>query len=102
MFCSLVNESQIMEVNGWKPRFEELPKRNTKPLPSSIEVPKLELKQLPRDLRYAFLEPGDTFPIVFTSELTVEQEGKLITLLKKHKTAIGWTMIDIKGISPLI
>ena len=29
-------------------------------------------------------------------------EGKLLTVLKKHKNAIGWSLNDIKGINPLI
>nr|XP_009770388.1 PREDICTED: uncharacterized protein LOC104221097 [Nicotiana sylvestris] len=31
-----------------------------------------------------------------------EQESKLIGVLRKHKTALGWTIADIKGISPTI
>uniref|UniRef100_A0A2N9GLJ5 RNA-directed DNA polymerase n=1 Tax=Fagus sylvatica TaxID=28930 RepID=A0A2N9GLJ5_FAGSY len=100
--CSLLDDFQVMEISGWRPRFEELPKSELKPLPSSIEIPKLELKQLPSELKYAFLESGDTFPVVISSKLTVEQEGSLVKLLKKHKTAIGWTIADIKGISPLV
>ena len=33
---SLINESQIMEVNGWKPRSEELLERETQSLLSSV------------------------------------------------------------------
>uniref|UniRef100_A0A2N9EJX0 Reverse transcriptase domain-containing protein n=1 Tax=Fagus sylvatica TaxID=28930 RepID=A0A2N9EJX0_FAGSY len=93
---------EVMELNFWKQRFEELPKSKNKALPSSVAIPKLELKQLPSELKYAFLKSGDTFPIVISSKLTVEQEGRLVKLLKKHKTAIGWTIADIKGISPLV
>ena len=32
--------------------------------------------------------------------LTEQQERSLITVLKAHKNAIGWTIDDIKGISP--
>jgi nitrogen fixation protein len=99
--CSLL-DSQVIELNCWKPRFEELPKSENKALPSSVAIPKLELKQLPSGLKHAFLELGDTFPIVISSVLNIDQEGKLVELLRKHKTAIGWTIADIKGISPLI
>ena len=61
-----------MEVNGWKPRFEELPERETQSLLSSVEVTKLELKQLSCGLKYAFFILGDTFPVAITSELTIE------------------------------
>ena len=30
------------------------------------------------------------------------QEGKLLNVLRKHKSAIGWNIADIKGISPLV
>uniref|UniRef100_A0A2N9GGE5 Reverse transcriptase/retrotransposon-derived protein RNase H-like domain-containing protein n=1 Tax=Fagus sylvatica TaxID=28930 RepID=A0A2N9GGE5_FAGSY len=95
-------ECEVMELNCWKPRFEELPKSENKALPSSVAIPKLELKQLPSRLKYAFLESGDTFPVVISSVLNMDQEGKLVELLRKHKTAIGWTIADVKGISPLI
>ena len=52
--CYLSDESQIMEVNDWKPCFEELLERETKFILSSVKVPKLELKQLLRGLKYAF------------------------------------------------
>ena len=29
-----------------------------------------------------------------------QEEGKLVRVLKEYKTAIGWTLADIKGISP--
>ena len=32
----------------------------------------------------------------------MEQEDKLIMLVKKYKATIGWTMVDIKGINSLI
>jgi hypothetical protein len=95
-------DSQVMELNCWKPRFEELPKSENKALSSSVAIPKLELKQLPIRLKYAFLELGDTFPVVISSILNMDQEGKLVELLRKHKTTIGWIIADIKGISPLI
>ena len=46
--------------------------------------------------------PGETFPVIISSELSVEQDEKLIKLLIKHKSALGWKISDIKGISPLI
>ncbi|XP_070004299.1 uncharacterized protein [Nicotiana sylvestris] len=62
---------------------------------------KIELKELPSHLKYVFLEP-ELFPVIISSSLTIEQESKLIGVLRKHKTALGWTIADIKGISPAI
>jgi hypothetical protein len=107
--CSLLDSSQVLEeeqvmaVNEpWRPRFEELPVTEKKPVPSSEEIPQLELKQLPNGFKYAYLGPGETFPVVISAALNEEQEGKLLCVLKDHKLALGWTLADIKGISPLI
>ncbi|CAN6694213.1 unnamed protein product [Malus baccata var. baccata] len=69
-------------------------------LPSVIQAPVLELKLLPDHLKYAFLGEEETLPIIVSSSLTALEEEKLIRVLKEHKTAIGWTLADIKGISP--
>ncbi|KAM1282388.1 hypothetical protein ACFX2H_022762 [Malus domestica] len=93
--------------------LESLPKHHGKPsnpipipvstntlLPSVIQAPVLELKPLPDHLKYAFLGEEETLPIIVSSSLTALEEEKLIRVLKEHKTAIGWTLADIKGISP--
>ena len=38
--------------------------------PSSIEPPQLELKPLPENLKYAFLGPSNTLPVIISSCLT--------------------------------
>ena len=43
-----------------------------------------------------------TFPVIISSKLNAHQEGKLLQTLKMDKNALGWTIGDIKGISPLI
>ncbi|KAJ8775284.1 hypothetical protein K2173_020288 [Erythroxylum novogranatense] len=68
----------------------------------SIEVPpELELKQLPHHVKYAYLGENSTLPVIVSIKLTNVQEEKLLRVLKGHKRAIGWTLVDIKGISPL-
>ncbi|KAM1985353.1 hypothetical protein ACFX16_013528 [Malus domestica] len=69
-------------------------------LPSVIQAPVLELKPLPDHLKYVFLGDEETLPVIVSSSLTALEEEKLIRVLKEHKTAIGWTLADIKGISP--
>ncbi|XP_070014521.1 uncharacterized protein [Nicotiana sylvestris] len=98
----------VMALKGqgfWKrePQFEslELKKRATPPTKPSIEEPpKLELKPLPAHLRYVFLGPDSTLPIIISSGLLDVQVEQLLQVLQEYKTAIGWTMADIKGISP--
>ena len=83
-------------------KYEELSPREIKLLPSSEQVLKLELKPFPVELKYAFLGTDETFPMVISSKLDSLQEGKLLNVLRKHKSAIGWNIADIKGISPLV
>ena len=63
-------------------RFEALPTDAPHVLPSSERHPDLELKQLPKFLKYAYLGGNQTFPVVISSSLTIEQEIALIDLLK--------------------
>ncbi|CAN6712639.1 unnamed protein product [Malus baccata var. baccata] len=71
-----------------------------KMLPSVIQAPSLKLKPLPSHLKYVFLDDQETLPVIVFSLLTAQEEGKLVRMLKEYKTAIGWTLADIKGISP--
>ncbi|XP_075099435.1 uncharacterized protein LOC107807863 [Nicotiana tabacum] len=88
-------------VQGFR-KFEELdrPVTLTFPRPSIEEALKLELKPLPAHLRYAYLGNFETLLVIISSSLTSTQEEKLLRVLREHKKAIGWTIADIKGISP--
>ncbi|XP_070049100.1 uncharacterized protein [Nicotiana tomentosiformis] len=78
-----------------------LEERKTPPAKPSIEdPPQLELKPLPYHLRYAFLGPKSTLPIIISSGLLDVQVEQLLQVLIECKTAIGWTIAYIKGISP--
>nr|GEV02358.1 hypothetical protein [Tanacetum cinerariifolium] len=63
-------------------------------------LPEVELKDLPPQLEYAFLEGDDKFPVIIAKDLSVEEKTTLITVLKSHKRAIAWKLSDIKGIDP--
>ena len=78
----------------------DLPLSNEKLLPSILQTPTLELKPLSNHLKYVFFGEEDTLPIIIAKELTPLQEKRLIGVLREHKTAIGWIIVDIKGISP--
>ncbi|KAM1854044.1 hypothetical protein ACFX14_009924 [Malus domestica] len=69
-------------------------------LPSVIQAPSLERKSLPDHLKYVFLGDDETLPVIVSSILTEIEEEKLVRVLREYKTAIGWTLVDIKGISP--
>ncbi|KAM2442323.1 hypothetical protein PS1_023440 [Malus domestica] len=71
-----------------------------KMLPSVVQPPTLELKPLPSHLKYVFLGEDERLPVIISCSLTAQEEGKLVRVLKEYKMAIGWTLADIKGISP--
>ncbi|XP_052486215.1 uncharacterized protein LOC128041001 [Gossypium raimondii] len=62
--------------------------------------PTLELKALPDHLKYVFLGEKDTLPVIVSNRLTKDEEESLVRVLKEYKEAIGWTIADIKGLSP--
>nr|GEW38534.1 reverse transcriptase domain-containing protein [Tanacetum cinerariifolium] len=72
----------------------------TKAKSSIEEPPKLELKELPSHLEYAFLEENDKLPVIIAKDLKDDEKEALIKVLKSHKRAIAWKIIDIKGIDP--
>nr|GEV26192.1 reverse transcriptase domain-containing protein [Tanacetum cinerariifolium] len=56
---------------------------------SIYETLKVELKDLPPHLEYAFLEGDDKFPVIIAKDLSMEEKIALITVLKSHKRAIA-------------
>ena len=66
------------------------------------EPQQLELKYLPAELKYAFLEENEQCPVVISSLLTTAQEYNLLHLLKRNKQALGWKISDLKGINQSI
>ena len=49
----------------------------------------LTLKELPNQLKYAFLEPEKAKPIIILAALTDYEEQKLLDMLRKYKKAIA-------------
>ena len=62
----------------------------------------LILKELPKHLKYVFLQPEKGKSIIISVGLTKLEEQKLLEILKKYKEAIAWSIEDLKGISPSI
>ena len=61
-----------------------------------------ELKQLPDTLKYAYLGEKKIYPIIISANLSEHEEERLLKVLKKHRAAIGYTLDDLKGISPTL
>lgn len=58
------------------------------------------LKLLPVYLKYAYLGSNHTLPIIIATQLTEQHEISLLQVLERDRQAIGWTIADIRGISP--
>ena len=88
----------------WKKREEIMPLFNGDEIQEAVkeEPPKLILKPLPTELKYAYLEENKQSPVVISSSLTTPQEDCLLEVLRRCKNAIGWQIYDLKGINPLV
>ena len=71
-------------------------------LPSLISPPKLDLKPLPENLKYVYLGDDETLPVIISGVLKLDEEEKLVRVLKEHREAFGWTLADLKGLSPTL
>ncbi|RVX16583.1 Retrovirus-related Pol polyprotein from transposon 17.6 [Vitis vinifera] len=94
----------LATMSPWRRREEILPLFNQEDSQGVTveDPPKLILKPLPVDLKYAYLEDDEKCPVVVSSTLTSDQEDSLLGVLRKCKKAIGWQISDLKGISPLV
>jgi hypothetical protein len=72
------------------------------PSPLAAKPTKRELKPLPDTLKYKYLDTSESLPVIIAPDLNETQEQKLLDMLKEHKEAIGWSIGDIKGISPAV
>ncbi|GJS03221.1 hypothetical protein Tco_0319729 [Tanacetum coccineum] len=67
---------------------------------NQVEIPEVELKELPPHLEYAFLEENNKLPVIISKDLSQDEKTSLINVLKNRKQAIAWKLSDIRGIDP--
>ncbi|GJV87501.1 hypothetical protein Tco_1531439 [Tanacetum coccineum] len=72
-------------------------KKVTKAKPSIEEPPELELKDLPSNLEYAYLEENDKLPVIIAKGLKDDEKEALLKVFKSHKWAIAWKITNIKA-----
>jgi hypothetical protein len=60
----------------------------------------VDLKPLPKGLKCEFLGLDKTYSVIMSDELSPEENKKLLNLLKKHRKVIGYSINDLKGLSP--
>ncbi|GJZ90018.1 reverse transcriptase domain-containing protein [Tanacetum coccineum] len=98
------------EPKPYKPRIpypqrlgkEKMEAQYGKFLDKSLEEPptNLELKPLPDQLEYAFLEGKSLLPVIISSEHFEKNKSELIEVLKDNKQVFTWKTSDIPRICP--
>ena len=78
-------------LQSWRRIEEILPLFNKEEAQEAAkkETPKLNLKPLPTELKYTYLEENQKCPVVISSSLTTPQEVCLLEVLKRCKKSIG-------------
>ncbi|GJY72309.1 hypothetical protein Tco_0476012 [Tanacetum coccineum] len=76
--CFAIIQRKPMEPLEWKALEIRLK-------PSSVEPPKLELKELPEHLEYAFLQENNQLPMVILSALSTNKKTRLLEEVVKKE-----------------
>lgn len=67
-----------------------------------LTKPALELKTLPKNLRYEFLDLEFERPVIVNADLGKIETEKLLHILRKYPTTLGYNITDLKRISPSV
>ncbi|GKB27986.1 hypothetical protein Tco_0867387 [Tanacetum coccineum] len=94
------DENSDSESKTEDPPFDKITINTDYKIKTSLEEPPtdLELKPLPDNLEYVFLEEPFFLTVIISSQLTKENKNKLVFVLKKYKQAFAWKTTDIPGI----
>ncbi|GKA49142.1 reverse transcriptase domain-containing protein [Tanacetum coccineum] len=97
-----ITADENSESDTEEPQFEKTNFNTDYKIKTSLKEPPtdLELKPLPDNLDYAFLEEPFFLSVIISSQLSEENKNKLISILKKHKQAFSWKTTYIPGICP--
>ena len=94
-----------IEDDAWEINVDRYLTKAVDRQPSPLEEwdpekePKIEVKQLPAGLKYAFLYKK-LYPVIVTANLTNGELALLLNKLRKYREALGYSLEDIHGISP--
>nr|GFA27421.1 hypothetical protein [Tanacetum cinerariifolium] len=96
----LNNDPEPLSKNYLLTLHKELKVIKPKTQSEEDKPPKVELKELPPHLEYAFLGNNGEWPVIIAKDLSFKEKTDLINVLKTRKKAIAWKLTDIKGIDP--
>ncbi|GJZ54624.1 reverse transcriptase domain-containing protein [Tanacetum coccineum] len=90
------DENYDSESDTEEPPFEKITINTDYKIKTSLEEPPtdLELKPLPDNLEYVFLEEPSFLPVIISAELSAQNKSKLLSVLKKHKEAFACKTTD--------
>ena len=96
----------IFEDNNWRGEYQdnhlsECLALTPDPIPDPRR-PVIELQTLPNDLRYEFLDEEFKRPVIVNADLGRTKTKKLLNVLRKYPTVLGYNISYLKGISPSI
>ncbi|GKB14474.1 reverse transcriptase domain-containing protein [Tanacetum coccineum] len=92
-----IEENVESESDEEEPTFEKITFDTDYKIKISLEEPptNLELEPLLDHLEYAFLKKPSFFPVIISSQLSEQNNNKLVSILKNHKQAFAWKTTDI-------
>ncbi|GKA84679.1 reverse transcriptase domain-containing protein [Tanacetum coccineum] len=96
------DENSESDSETEEPPLEQITFNTDYKIETYLEEPplNLELKPLPNNLEYVFLEEPYFLHVIISSQLSEQNKNKLISVLKRHKQAFTWKTTDIPGICP--
>ena len=53
-------------------------------------------------MKYAYLDEKKIYPVIISANRSKHEEERLLKVLRKHRAAIGYTLDDLRGISPIL
>ena len=83
--------TQEQEPDGQSKLDGEVPPQPTLP----------KLKSLPPGLKYTFLHNNRATLVIISDKLTGSEPQRLLAVLEKYRSIIGYSLQDLKGISPI-
>jgi hypothetical protein len=66
------------------------------------ERPPIELQPLPPGLKYVFLHGNRETPVIISDKLSEVETQQLITVPETHRSVLGYSLQDLKVISPTL
>ena len=89
MFLKKKERNELDEIFFHQPILKHhLPVEDLGTTPPPKEDPIFDLKRLPENLKYAYIDDKKMYLVIISSKLSGVKEQRLLDILKKHRGAI--------------